>query len=218
MITYPNYLPRPHERWCSYVCTLCNKLVCYSMPLALTGMSMDKMQRQRKPWEWRIAGTNTPIRERDFFQLRLVPKHSVAESIHTLLHRPAAAPKITWNAGTKHSWRLCVVVVVCWFSCTPNHLYKCVIIPLATEETGSRRIDIEKEAEFGVAVKGESSGFYLSAFLEIVGQTRRLVGFGLLRILSWSTHCILIQMVRKTGLCLSHGAETIGSILVDVVF
>lgn len=58
-------------------------------------------------------------------------------------------------------------------------------------------MDIEKEAEFGVAVKGESSCFYLSAFLEIVGQTRQLIGFGLLRILSWSAHCILIQMVRE---------------------
>lgn len=84
------------------VCPLGNKLVCHNTPMALTGMSMDKMQRQRKPREWRIAGTNGPIRERDFFQLRLAPHHRVAESIHTPLYRPSAIRNIIQNAENKY--------------------------------------------------------------------------------------------------------------------
>lgn len=59
--------------------------------------SVDKMQRQRRPWEWRIAGTNGPIRKRDFFPLRFVPNHLVAESIHALIF--SAPPKRAVTSG-----------------------------------------------------------------------------------------------------------------------
>lgn len=46
-----------------------------------------------RPREWRIAGTNTPIRDRYFIHLRLVPRktyHWLAESIHAQLASPSS--------------------------------------------------------------------------------------------------------------------------------
>ena len=171
-----------------------------ALPVALTGMSIDKMQRQRRPWEWRIAGTNTPIRERDFFLLRLVPHHAVAESIHTPLYRPPnmrniivistlKSPQQTYTRKTDLSR----------FSRVVNYSHKGVLDYFSNWGKGKLADWYQKEEEFRIAVKGESSCLFLSVFIEIVSLPRLRVGICLLRIFSWTGRYIFIQMVRKLG-------------------
>lgn len=55
-----------------------------------------------RPREWRIAGTNTPIRDRYFIPLRLVPRkayHWLAESIHAQLASPSSKATFMFKYG-----------------------------------------------------------------------------------------------------------------------